>query len=329
MNKVLIDAGRSSFGWSRIGTFSRCPQLFAYGQRLNLEMIPAHALTRGSMGHILQAHQHAIWGAATAAGVWVDETWYDDPSVFLDPETAVQMWCDTNGGHEHLDRMLETFRRYMAKHPEPPGDVLKVEYPVTSVIGHKDGQWGLWVVDFDHARFDRSEKTVKAWDGKIIQPTPLNMPGHKDNGKAILLTRRLDMVSKERGGRTFIWDHKHQARVSLGRSVDGYAIDGGFAAFRIMGKQMYGSNFGGLMLNLIQTQSPWRIARPVVPNTPHRDHHFAAMLWREEHRLAQLEIENPTFWDWPKVQHETTCIGRYGACPGLKFCFYGSAAETL
>ena len=70
MNKVLIDAGRSSFGWSRIGTFSRCPQLFAYGQRLNLEMIPAHALTRGSMGHILQAHQHAIWGAATAAGVW-------------------------------------------------------------------------------------------------------------------------------------------------------------------------------------------------------------------------------------------------------------------
>lgn len=62
MRKILIDAGRSSRGWSRIGTFSRCPQLFAYGQRLNLTMIPAHALTRGSMGHILQAHQHAIWG---------------------------------------------------------------------------------------------------------------------------------------------------------------------------------------------------------------------------------------------------------------------------
>jgi hypothetical protein len=239
------------------------------------------------------------------------------------------MWCDTNGGHEHLERMIETFRRYMARHPEPPGNVIKVEYPVTAVLGNKDNEWGLWVVALDDTNFDRRAAKVKAWDGGIIEPTPLNCPGHPDSGAALVLTRRLDMVTKEHGGRTFIWDHKHQARVQANKSVDGYAIDGGFAAFRIMGKQMYGSDFGGLGLNLIQTQEPWRVARPMVPATPHRDLHFAQMLWREEHRLARLEVESPTFWDWPKVQHETSCIGRYGACPGIKFCFYGEAAKTI
>lgn len=62
MSKILIDAGRSSRGWSRIGSFFRCPQLFAYQNRLDMQLIPAGALTRGSMGHVLQAHQHAIWG---------------------------------------------------------------------------------------------------------------------------------------------------------------------------------------------------------------------------------------------------------------------------
>ena len=239
------------------------------------------------------------------------------------------MWCDTNGGHEHLERMLETFERYMSEHPEPPGNVIKVEYPVTAVLGNKDNQWGLWVVHLDDADFDRRAVKVKAWDGGIIQPTPLNCPGHPESGQALVLTRRLDMVTKEKSGRTFIWDHKHQARVQANKSVDGYAIDGGFAAFRIMGKQMYGSNFGGLGLNLIQTQSPWRVARPMVPATPHRDAHFAEMLWREEHRLARLEVDSPSFWNWPKVQHETSCVGRYGACPGIKFCFYGDAAKTI
>ena len=292
-------------------------------------MIPASALTRGSMGHILQAHQHAIWGADSAEGVWVDETWHEDPDIFLDPEEAVQMWCDTNGGHEHLERMLETFRRYMDAHPEPPGNVIKVEYPVTAVLGTKDNEWGLWVVHAEDTDFNRRAAKVKAWDGGVILPTPLNCPGHPDSGAALTLTRRLDMVTKERSGRTFIWDHKHQARVQANKSVDGYAIDGGFAAFRIMGKQMYGRDFGGLGLNLIQTQSPWRVARPMVPATPHRDNHFAQMIWQNEHRLARLEVDSPTFWDWPKVQHETSRIGRYGACSGIKFCFYGEAAKTI
>lgn len=331
-DKILIDAGRSASGWSRIGNFFKCPQLFSYGERLGISLIPADALTRGSMGHIMQAHQHAIWGAQDDQGVWVDDKHYTDPEVFLDPEVAVEMYCDVNGGHEHLERMNETFRRYLSKFPEPPGRVVAVEYPVTAVLGNKSGEWGLWVVSLDelqdNGQIDREQMTLKAWDGSIINVTPLGLHGHPEAGKAIVLTRRLDMVSQDRAGRIHIWDHKHQARVETSRSLDAYAIDGGFAAFRIMGRQLYGNAFGGVALNLIQTQDPWRVARPAVPATPHRDAHFAQMLWRAEHSLARLDLDED-LWNWPKAQSETVCVGRYGACAAIKLCFYGEAAQDL
>tara|TARA_R100000664_G_scaffold443_3_gene1419 strand:- start:9280 stop:10221 length:942 start_codon:yes stop_codon:yes gene_type:complete len=302
---MLIDAGRSELGWSRIGQFMKCPQLYAYQRLLNLDLIPASALTRGSMGHMLQAHQHAIWGAQQG-GVWVDDKFVTDASTILPPREAVVSWCDLNGGHEHLDRMLETFDRYMENYPEPPGRIVAVEYPISAMLGKVNGKWGLWVEQ----------------DGVEIEPTPLNCEGHPNHGKPIRLTRRVDMSVQNRAGKTFIWDHKHQARVSPGRSVDAYAIDGGFAAFRIMGKQLY-KNFGGLTLNLIQTQAPWKVARPSVPPTPHRDNHFAELLWQAEHYLATLEISGTSHWKWPKSMHETSCYGRYGPCSGIKLCFFG------
>lgn len=318
MSKLLIDAGRSERGWSRIGNFFKCPQLFAYQERIGLQLIPASALTRGSMGHVTQAHQHAIWGCQQG-GCFVDDVYHTDAEAFMAPEDAVIEWCDRYGGHEHLDRMMETFRRYMATHPEPPGRIVAVEYPISAVLGEVKGQWGLWVYD-EHEGTLISRQTQTP-----ITVTPLNVPGHEDHGKPITMTRRLDLVVEDRQGRLWIWDHKNQANVQPNRSVDAYAIDGGFAAFRIMGKQAW-PNFAGLMLNLIQTQSPWRVARPTVPPTPGRDRHFAQMLWRAEHQLAALDVEKLSPWEWPKAMHETTCYGRYGSCGATRFCFYGKSA---
>ena len=307
---MLIDAGKSERGWSRIGQFMKCPQLFAYTNRLDLSMIPASALTRGSIGHILQAHQHAIWGAKQG-GCYVGDEWITDPSDVLPPEDAAIEYCNKEGqGHEHLERMVETFRRYMSRYPEPPGTIVAVEYPITGMLGHLDGEWGLWAV---------TPETESR-----IEPTPLDCPGHEDHGKPLTLTRRLDLVIKDRSDRVYVWDHKHQARVEPGRSVDAYAIDGGFSAFRILGKQIWGPNTG-VALNLIQTQGPWRVARPTFPATPHRDTHFAQMLWRAEHEIARLDVSGTPLWEWPKSQHETTCYGRYGACSGIKLCFYGES----
>ena len=326
MSKLLIDAGRSSRGWSRIGTFFRCPQLFAYGERLNLEMIPADALTRGSMGHVMQAHLHATYGAKQG-GCWVDDKWVDDPDMLMTPQEAVQAYCDANGGHEFIDRMIETFENYIYQFPESPGRILSVEHQVTAVLGEKEGVWGLWVVHPEDQDFAPDVAKVRACDDGIIRPSPLNVPGHPDHGHAVSLTRRMDMSTRDKAGRAYVWDHKHQAQVRPGRSVDAYAIDGGFAAFRIMGRQLYGTSVGGVTLNLIQTTPPWRVARPAVPPTPHRDMHFAEMLWRAEHQLARLDLEATDHWSGPKVQNESTCVGRYGSCAGIKLCFYGEAGK--
>jgi len=328
--RILIDAGRSSRGWSRIGNFFKCPQLFAYDQRLGLQLIPADALTRGSMGHVMQAHLHARWGANQKDGTYAGAGHFRDPAVFYEPEEAVRVWCDQNGrGHEQIDRMVEVFRRYLAQFPEQPGHIVAVEYPVTAVLGTRRGKWGLWVVRTDEQGFDRNRPDVAAADSSTIEITPVNHPGHPDHGKAVVLTRRIDLVIRDRGERTWIWDHKHQAHVQPGRSTGGYAIDGGFSAFRIIGQQLWTNGFGGVSLNLIQTTNPWRVSRPVVPPTPHRDGHFAEMLWRAEHEIARLDHtpgESLSPWHWPKAQSETVCIGRYGACAAIKLCSYGEAA---
>ena len=116
-----------------------------------------------------------------------------------------------------------TFRRYLSKFPEPPGRVVAVEYPVTAVLGNKSGEWGLWVVSLDelqdNGQIDREKTTLKAWDGSIINVTPLGLHGHPEAGKAIVLTRRIDMVSQDRSGRIHIWDHKHQPTLSTVASL--------------------------------------------------------------------------------------------------------------
>jgi len=303
----IIDAGRSDRGWSRVGNFFKCPQLFAYGERIGVELIPADPLLKGSLGHLLQAHLHGRWGAAQG-GCWVDNEWVSEPEQLLAPEEAATIWAEANGAQRHLPLMLEIFDAYLDRFPEPPGRILAVEHQITGVLGtDPNGEWGLWDRDNPH-----------------ITPTPLDMPGHPDHGKPITLTRRVDLTIRDGAGRAWVWDHKHQARVNPGKSVEAYAIDGGFTAFRILGRQVW-DNFGGLALNLIQTRKPWKVARVPVPFTPWRDTHFAEMLWRAEHEIARLDIDGTDHWCWPKAQHETTCFGRYGGCSALRLCMYGKS----
>ena len=238
-----------------------------------------------------------------------------DPGVFMEPEDAAQAWCDKYGHQELLSQMIKVFHAYLAKFPEPPGDVIAVEAPVTAVLGELRGEWGLWVGE-------ERDGEWRSLDGAYIEVTPLHMPDHREHGRPITLTRRIDLVTRDKSGRYYIWDHKHQASVNAKSSATAYAIDGGFAAFRIMGKQLYGEAFGGLTLNLISSTQPGVVAREQVPSTPHRDAHFAKWLWWAEHQIAQLDM-TVSPWEWPKAQNELSCYGRYGPCAGLSLCSLG------
>ena len=336
----LINASRSARGWSRIGTFIKCPMLFAVGNRLDVDLWGG-ATDKGSLGHVAQAHQHAIWGMEQAQ---VDgkptlagdrELTADDIDSLYDAEEAMQAYCEANPrGWDHIPLMVEVFRRYIAAYPEPPGRIVAVEAQMKAVCGVRaadDGdRWGLWVVPPDTPLYDPISVVNSIPDpetGEIypIHVTPLNVPGHARHGTPVWVTRRLDL-SIARGQTVEIWDHKHQANVAVGKSTTAYAMDGGFALFRLMGQQMYGRRFGGLRVNLIQTQEPWAVRRAYLKPTPHRDSHLANLIWSAEHRLANVEMSTPNYWEWPKTMNETVCYGRYGACKAYNLCAYGPSA---
>lgn len=58
-DKILIDTGPSPRGWSRLESFLRCPQLFAWKNRAGSRGLGAATrtpLVRGSLGHVALAH---------------------------------------------------------------------------------------------------------------------------------------------------------------------------------------------------------------------------------------------------------------------------------
>ena len=335
----LIDASISLRGWSRIGTFLKCPQLFAYSRRLGVDLW-GFATDKGSLGHIIQAHQHAHWGLEQSGQILAADHMYHDAADLYTPEEALSAACQKEPRlYQHYDLLLEIFRRYMARYPDPPGKIINVESQIIAVMGYKESpvfgsQWGLWVIDtqefttetqLEQALQSRLEFTT--CDGEALRATPLDCPSHRAHGKPIYITRRVDLTV-EANGRVWIWDHKHQASISGGKKVLAYAIDGGFALFRLMGAQLYGKRFGGIKLNLIQTQDPWRIQRVIVRATPHRDTHLADLIWEAEHRLAMTEVSHDDFWTWPKTMNESVCYGRFGACRAIDFCMHGKPSES-
>jgi len=293
----------------------KCPQRYAYSDVLGIELIPGPALIRGTMGHLMQAHQHARWGAAQG-GCWAGDTWVEDPDELLDPYQAIDEYCKLHPrAMSYLGDMVTTFDKYMEQYPEPLGRVLGVEYLVQAHVGTSQGEYVFWV-----------EGSEKPADFEPCTVPYINRQGQLV-GRPMSITRRIDLLTEKRG-RTWIWDHKHQASVALGRSKDGYTMDGGFGVFRIMGQQLFGSSFGGVYLNLVQRLDPWKVVQVAVPPTPWRDKHLPWMIAEAEERLATLEPRDP--WQWPKAQSETVCVGRYGACKALNLCRFGQRGlETM
>jgi hypothetical protein len=271
-------------------------------------------LTRGSMGHVGAAHLHARW---------MREQQGEDPTVYYAPEDAMHEWCVRNPeGWSHFDRMLEVYRRYVARYPEPPGTILGVEHLIAGVLGFLDGQWGLWACSPDDVESTRPVHV----GGKLIEPTPLDFPGNAEHGKNIFITRRLDLTIRDLVGRVYIVDHKYKAvevRESTGRK---YAMSGEFAVSRVLGKQVW-PDLMGLQLWLIQTARPWNIAQPVVPNSPWRDALFPRNLWDKAHEIARCERDYPDLHHWPMAQNEVSCVGRYerDGCPAMDACMRGAA----
>lgn len=94
--RYLIEAGPSARGWHRAATALRCPQLFAYTQRMPELIWPeAGVLVRGGLLHVGLAHYYARL-------LCVQQGW--DPNCLWDPITAMRMFAHRMDSRPLMER---------------------------------------------------------------------------------------------------------------------------------------------------------------------------------------------------------------------------------
>src|SRR3990167_3427718 len=300
--QILIDSGRSEAGWSRIGSAFKCAQLYAWSEIAGYALIPADALTMGSMGHTMAAHWFAREGCRQG-GVVVGTAFLtpDDEVRKAVPEDAVRAWvAKEKRGDAHITTIVSAFRAYVAKHPEAPGRVLGVEVPVEATLGTvltaRGPEWGLWLTYAPVALLGGRSLPV------LTEITTLDCPGYPRHGTPIRITRRLDLVFQSSWGDCFVDDHKFVSHVTPDSARHAYAVDGGFRSQAVLASQLlptggatdHGgqhSGFAGVFANLVGKYAPYRNAQVDIPRSRFREERFARNLYDHEHRVAQLEVE--------------------------------------
>lgn len=150
---IMIEAGPSPYGWSRIGSFLRCPRLFYQREIAKVPRVVAWYLARGSICHAGLAQHFARIGAAQAGR---------DPLAFEDPHVAMGIvareTADEDVRIKALNAALEAYEVHRAAYPVEPNRIRAVEllldttfegYPYTARLDlvWEDRSGLRWIVD--------------------------------------------------------------------------------------------------------------------------------------------------------------------------------------
>ena len=135
-------------------------------------------------------------------------------------------------------------------------------------------------------------------------------------------TQRLDLVVREADGKVYCWDHKNVGRIDA-KVVTRYTLSGQFLGMARLMRERWGSDFGGVKLNLL---SPDKFSRVVVNPAPHAMSQFETSVAHARNVLDTLIDRDP--WDFPKALSEQSCVTSYGTCKAFEVCRWGeSVAE--
>jgi len=148
-----------------------------------------------------------------------------------------------------------------------------------------------------------------------------------------LYTQKADLVIRQRDdGRIYFVDHKfvQSARavdkLPLWRTVDGQNLGYQLIGELTVGKVVYaGSEFGGVIINVISCQAPFEIKRHPVPITRSAVEGFRIAAAKTLKAAAGAEGQD--VWTLEKRGLVSgACQGRYDACAYLRLCRDGKQA---
>lgn len=143
-------------------------------------------------------------------------------------------------------------------------------------------------------------------------------------------TQRLDLVARRENGKVYIFDHKTTGRISP-TSAERYTLSGQFLGMATFGRNLWGTDFGGVIVNLIgcgpvdgySAAGATTFQRAELDPAPHALRLFPLTVKDARDRIAELDASGRDPWEWPKVFSEQTCVGPYGRCDGFNLCRWG------
>jgi len=330
MKTLLIDAGMSMRGHSYYAPANQC----LFGKRLSkdYEQKSSPPLLIGSLGHVVQAHHHAILGLKRNGEVTVNGKKYTE-DIFLDPLDALDAFCSMFPEHEeHRELVTNAYVNYTMK-PPPMDTPYEVETELAGVIGKKNGEFGYWMVRDDvWGELNAEVKKLPAYDGSIIEVTRLGVKGHPDMEKPIYLTRRLDLVTRDTFGRVTVIDHKHKQNI-YGKPAS-YIADMGFVAIWTLALQRWQANLKNVEIHGICVNEK-QVGKTRITKLPYpkiRVKGLAHYLYRTARAVATLERDEAKgridMFGWPmtgSLEVGGGCTSIYKdkqgwTCPYAYFC---------
>lgn len=137
-------------------------------------------------------------------------------------------------------------------------------------------------------------------------------------------TQRLDLVVREADGKVWIWDHKTTGRITRDVAAR-YTLSGQFIGMYNFGVRVYGDDFGGVKLNLIEVGDSGMGAfkRQTPDPAPEAIRSFPLTVLHARERVDALDRSGIEPSNWPQTLSEQTCVTAYGQCNFFEKCRWG------
>lgn len=280
----LLFTGRSSTSLSEIGTFDRCPQMWAFSQMVDSS---SRATGLGTLIHVGLAHRYAIRQAEQEGR---DHDLYE-PEQAIDGAASQAQVDDPNGDHAALARTAKAiYAAYARTYLFDRFKVLGVEFEIALSL------------------------TGKAWRPVIeTGPDGEAQIGYRWQTVTTKRTKRVDLAY-EAGGRVFYVDHKTAAEGASHRKVQAYSSDKAFHFLYLHGTLKYGAAFGGVIINFLQSVDPYTCKRKPVEPQSGQIRQLGQSVIDTEEQMAALRASGRRLDCYPRAQNELVCWHRYGKC---------------
>lgn len=137
-------------------------------------------------------------------------------------------------------------------------------------------------------------------------------------------TQRFDLVARDATGRVLIIDHKTSSMLSA-NTASRYTLSGQFLGMANFGRSVWGKEFGGVLVNLIEFRGNggFGFKRVPVEPAPHALRLFPLTVKHARDRIAALDASGDDPMEWPKALSETICTTSYGNCEFYSVCRWG------